>query len=230
MRVLWLFLPHFAPPVAEVVEAAAEDGDEQDCPCGAFQLPRSLCSLDLRFALLDSLIDQILHLPLAALLPVLLLFNLFLVIMLDIVGIPSLLLLFLQLLDVGVNLLGYIFQNFKLIFSQVIDLCCHALHQDVIIFNFLFLLRGSHLLLILRNSILDELLKLLILGEVEVPLALHHIRNALVIRIRQNVLDVTIDNLETEGEIAAIDISSVFAFNMGYFWHTTSEASLVLIN
>ena len=150
--------------------------------------------------------------------------------MFNIIGIPPLLLLLFQLLDVGVNLLGYIFQNFELVFSQVIDLSCHAFHEDVIIFDFLFLLRGSHLLLILRNSILDELLKLLILGEVEVPLALHHIWNALIIRIRQNVLDVTIDNLETEGQIAAIDISSVFAFNMGYFWHTTSEASLVLIN
>lgn len=116
--------------------------------------------------------------------------------MFNIIGIPPLLLLLFQLLDVGVNLLGYIFQNFELVFSQVIDLSCHAFHEDVIIFDFLFLLRGSHLLLILRNSILDELLKLLILGKVKVPLALHHIRNALVFWIRQNVLDVRVDNLE----------------------------------
>ena len=94
------------------------------------------------------------------------------------------------------------------------------LDENVIRFDFFFFLCGCESILILPDGVLNKLLKLLVFGEFEVPFTLYHVGNALVFGIRQDVLDVRVDDLEGEGEVVAVrGCHSIIAFSMGYLWY-----------
>lgn len=77
--------------------------------------------------------------PSSAFLPILLFFLFLGVVMLDVVDVPAILLLLLELLHSGVIFVEHIFQSLYLILSECKQLILHFTDKDVIIFDNFFL-------------------------------------------------------------------------------------------